>query len=49
MDAKAKPLTKRQKWEARKEKRGQIERCYREHTPPQVRHLRWLKKHGLLK
>lgn len=40
----SKPLTKRQKWELRKKLRSQIEQCYREHTPPQVRHLRWLKK-----
>lgn len=39
-----KKLTSRQKWEARKEKRRQIEQCYREHTPPQVRHLRFLKR-----
>ena len=40
----SKKLTSRQKWEARKEKRRQIEQCYREHTPPQVRHLRFLKR-----
>lgn len=34
--------SKYQKYEARKLKRRQIEQSYREHTPPQIRHGRFL-------
>lgn len=39
-------LSSREKWEARKLKRRQTEQCYREYTPPQVRHHRWLQRVG---
>jgi hypothetical protein len=38
--------TSRERYEARKLKRTQIDQCYREHTPPQIRHLRWLRRVG---
>lgn len=43
---KKRKLTSKERWEARKRKRAQVEQCYREYTPPQVRHLRWLKRVG---
>lgn len=39
-----KKLTKREKYELRKQKRRQIEQAYREHTTPQVRHGRFLNR-----
>ena len=39
-------LTSKQRWEARKKKRREVEQSYRDYTPPQVRHLRWLKRVG---
>ena len=36
----------RERYEARKLKRTQIDQCYREHTPPQGRHLRFLRRVG---
>lgn len=35
-------MTKREKYEAKKLRRRQVEQSYREYTPPQVRHGRFL-------
>lgn len=40
-------LTAREKWERRRKKRREVEQSYREHTPPQIRHLRWMRRNKI--
>lgn len=40
-------MTRKQKYEARRKKRREVELCYRDHVPPQVRHMRqsrWMER-----